>query len=138
MAADVDVGIGLALPFALDDGRLRLNTGVDDIAQSIEVILRTVPGERILRSNFGAALDRFLFEPNIPATHRLIEETVTRSLLVWEPRIDLESVTVDPVSPSTIELEDAAHSVLVTITYRLRATGEQQTTGLAIELGGAT
>lgn len=136
MTTDVDVGVGLALPFALDGGRVRLNSGLDDVAQSIEVILRTVPGERILRSNFGAGIDRFLFEPNIPATHRLIEETITRSLSVWEPRIDVDSVTVDPVSSASVELEYAAHSALVTITYRLRATGEQGSTSLAVDLGG--
>ena len=44
--------------------------------------------------SFGAGLRRFLFEPNVPATHRLVEEAVRRAIQLWEPRVRLESVRV--------------------------------------------
>lgn len=85
----VGFGFGLA-----PDGRVALSEGPVNIRQSIEIILSTEPGERLLRPSFGAGLRQFLFEPNTPATHRLIEERITRSIERWEPRVRLDAVSV--------------------------------------------
>src|SRR4051812_31586688 len=76
------------------DGHLTWSAGELNVRQSICIILRTRPGERILRPDFGCGLDRYLFEPNNVSTLRLIQEEVKRALQRWEPRIALDDIRV--------------------------------------------
>ncbi len=43
-----------------------------------------------MRPDFGAGLDRFVFEPLGPATLAEVEGDVRDALIAWEPRIDVE------------------------------------------------
>jgi Bacteriophage baseplate protein W len=70
--------------------------GPEKVRQSIEIILDTEPGERIMRPAFGCGLRRFLMQPNTVATRALIQHDVELALATWEPRIDVRSVNVDP------------------------------------------
>ena len=95
-------GKGMAFPPRVrPDGRLAWSEGEDNIRESMRVILMTEPGERLRLPPFGAGLGRFLFEPNIVATHTLIRERITEALARWEPRIRVESVEVhaDRIDP---------------------------------------
>jgi len=123
-------GTGFAFPPRLGaDGRVALSSGPENIRQALRVILLTEPGDRLMLPELGAGLGRFLFQPNTVATHRLIEERVTRALTLWEPRIRLESVTVEP---------DAAdpQAAAVTIRYALIATGAADRIDLSVRLAG--
>jgi len=74
-------GRSLSFPLRVGaDGRLVWSEGEDNIRESIAVILKTEPNERIALADFGAGLSRFLFEPNNAATHARIEDAITRSL----------------------------------------------------------
>ena len=91
------LGQGWAFPVAPDpDGLLPLSAGPDKVAQSIRIILETEPGERVMRPDFGCGLRRYLMAPNSVATRSLIQRDVQRALSVWEPRIELTAVQVDP------------------------------------------
>ena len=121
-------GRSLSFPLRVGtDGRLVWSQGEDNIRESIVIILKTEPGERIALAKFGAGLNRFLYEPNTPATHKRIEEAITNSLARFEPRIQVESVEViaDTSLPST---------ALATIIYRLVATGGQERMSVSISL----
>ncbi len=75
--------LGRSLSFPLRpgaDGRLTWSEGAQNIRESIAVILKTEPGERIMLPDFGAGLGRYLFEPNTVATFARIEDAVTRAL----------------------------------------------------------
>jgi Bacteriophage baseplate protein W len=117
------------LPLPDESGRLSFPSLEQSVRQSIEVILRTRPGEQLMRPEFGAGLDLFLHEPNTMETRRRIRDLVAASLGRWEPRISLERIDVDEVA------ERPSH-VRVEIAYRLRRTGAIQQTGLTMELGG--
>lgn len=122
-------GQGVAFPPRLgDDGRLLWSSGPTNVRESIEVILLTALGERIMRPTFGAGLPSFLFRPNTVATHRLIEERARQALGRWEARIRLDRVTAvaDPEDPGAARL---------TVTYRLVATGVRAETRLTLQLG---
>jgi hypothetical protein len=99
------------------------------VRESIRVILLTQLDERLMRPDFGGGLQSLLFEPNTPSTHRLIQERITQALGRWEPRIRLDTVNViaDPADEQ---------AVLVTIRYRLVATGTTDHVGLAVRLEG--
>jgi hypothetical protein len=113
-------GKGLAFPPRLGaDGRMAWSEGEANIRESIAVVLRTEPGERVGVPDFGAGLGRFLFEPNNAATHTRMQDCILRALARWEGRIQVEAVEIAP---------DAADPevALATITYRLVATAARE------------
>src|SRR6266568_9547512 len=76
------------------NGRVQWSSGELSVRESICIILRTRPGERMMRPDFGCGLDRYLFEPNNISTLRLIQEEVKRSIVRWEPRVALNDIQV--------------------------------------------
>lgn len=109
------------------DGRFVWSSGETNIRESIAVILKTEPGERVGVPDFGAGLGRFLFEPNEPATHARMRDGILRALERWERRIEVEAVEV------VADAVDAALA-LVTITYRLVATSARERISLNVSL----
>lgn len=110
------------------DGRWVWSEGADNIRESIQLILLTDTGERLMLPSFGGGLGRFLFEPNTTATRSLIRKQVEEALELWEPRIKLQQVRVesDPAD---------AQQVIVTIEYKLVATQTADRLALALTLG---
>ena len=101
------LGVGWAFPVKPVNGRLAFARYDDDIERAIPLILLTEPPERPMLPQFGAGLRRFVFEPSSAATYRTIETVVQRSLIDWEPRINVEAVTVTPddVEPNLLLIE---------------------------------
>jgi phage baseplate assembly protein W len=97
------------------NGSMLWSEGEQNVRESIAIILRTTPGERLMLPDFGCGLDRYLFEPNNTTTLRLIQEEVKRALARWEPRIKLDDVLVQVNS-------DDPRAVDITIYYTLIAT----------------
>jgi uncharacterized protein len=91
-------GTGTPFPFAPSaaSGAISTVSGTDKVLQSIQLILDTEPGERLMRPAFGCGLRRYLMEANTVATRALIQRDVEAALSTWEPRIELTSVTVEP------------------------------------------
>jgi phage baseplate assembly protein W len=114
------LGSGFGWPFGVDHtGSIRLADPVADLDRSIEIVLMTAPGERLMRPEFGCRIWELLFEPVTPGLLGLITEAVRRALVQWEPRIIVESV--DPV-PDPID-----HSLVrIGITYRIKATNDRR------------
>ncbi len=77
-------------------GGLPLADGPEAVAQSIRILLDTEPGERIMRPAFGCGLRRYLMQPNTVATRALIGRDVDQALRIWEPRVELSEVRVEP------------------------------------------
>ncbi len=96
--ADQWLGRGLRFPVRPDPltGALPQVTGMELIRQSIEQILDTEPGERIMLPEFGCGLRRYLMEPNTLTTRTAIAEDIEGALSRWEPRIQLTEVSVTP------------------------------------------
>ena len=91
------LGRGLAFPVQLNDrDRFSMVEGDADIRQAIYIIINTVPGERVLRPNFGCEIHALIFSPANNETANLAERYVTDALTMWEPRIDLIDITVIP------------------------------------------
>jgi phage baseplate assembly protein W len=102
-------------------GALDYHQGTRKVRESIELILMTEPGERVMRPDFGCGLRQFLMEPNTVATRSRLERTVVRSLERFEPRINLLEVRANPGDePSLVNLSirfehrlDGSEGVLV-------------------------
>lgn len=94
MPADF-IGAGWNFPLSVDaTSRVALATQARDIEQAIEIILRTAPGERPMRPEFGCRIQDHLFSPTNAATAAAIAGDVRVALTRWEPRIDIEDVRV--------------------------------------------
>jgi len=110
------LGAGWAFPVRTDaTGRIGLVTGVREIEESIRLILATAPGERPMRPEFGCAVHDYVFAPADASTAGDIAYAVRVALDRWEPRIELEDVTVrfDAVDNGTLYV-DVEYAVLGT------------------------
>jgi phage baseplate assembly protein W len=121
-------GRGIAFPPRVGPaGRIVWSEGETNVREAIQIILLTEPGERLRLPEFGAGLKRFLFEPNTVTTRHLIQESITRALFDWEPRIQVESVDMQP-DP------DDPEAAIATITYKLVATQVRERVSLTVSL----
>ena len=111
------LGRGWAFPVAPSPtGAIALAEHEEDVRQALRIILSTDHDERVMRPDFGANLRAMVFEPLSATTRSLVEHTVERALIEWEPRIDLEAVRV------TLDDGAAVGRLLIEIDYRVRAT----------------
>lgn len=128
MDAGTVIGRGISFPPRVGrDGRIAWSEGSDNVREAIRVILMTEQRERLMLPSFGGGLNTFLFEPNTTATRHRIQDRIEKALAEWEPRIFVESVTVDedPGDPQ---------AALATITYRLVATQSRERVTLNVAL----
>ena len=123
-------GRGISFPPRLgSDGRWQWSAGAANIREAIRIILLTERRERLLLPDFGGSLAEFLFEPNTVTTRHLIADQITKSLAVWEPRVQVETVDV-------AEDPSDAQAAIATITYKLVATQSRERVSLSVPLRG--
>ncbi|MFI6151709.1 GPW/gp25 family protein [Kitasatospora sp. NPDC051170] len=121
--ADVLLGTGVRLPFRPQPagggpgggsgGGLAWAGGMALVRQSIETILDTEPGERVMRPDFGCGLRQYLMAPNTAATRSALREEIAGALARWEPRIRVTEVSVTPGEEPTMVWIDIAYVRLV-------------------------
>jgi uncharacterized protein len=114
------LGVGVGFPVRLtSEQTLESAIYEEDIRQAIRIILGTNPGDRLMRPDFGAGLDQFIFEPVNTATMAQVKTRVEEALIDWEPRIVIDEVKVsaDPIDRNTL---------LIEVHYRVRATDSRQ------------
>ena len=67
-----------------------------DVRSSIQIILSTITGERVMLPTFGCNLQPHIFDPmNVP-TIAMIEKIVREALIYHEPRIIVENLISTP------------------------------------------
>jgi uncharacterized protein len=121
-------GRGVAFPPNVGpDGRVAFSEGEANVRESIQIILMTDLGERLMTPDFGGGLGPLLFEPNTATTRQLISGQITAALAQWEPRIAVESVDV-AVDPND------SQAVIVAITYQLVATQAREQVNMNLSL----
>jgi phage baseplate assembly protein W len=114
------LGRGWSFPPAFNRGRpgVEMMEQEADIASSLEILLGTAQGERIMLPQYGCNLQELLFETLDTRTKTLMADKVESAILYYEPRIVLESVRLDESN----ELEGV---VLIEITYRVKSTNSR-------------
>ena len=89
-----------------------------DIQSSLEILLSTRRGERVMQHKYGCNLDEMVFEPITTTFKTYIQDMIKTAILYYEPRIDAKK----------IELDDSRESegvVLVIIEYVVRTTNSR-------------
>ncbi|MEM0995522.1 MAG: GPW/gp25 family protein [Bacteroidota bacterium] len=68
--------------------------GVEDINQSLEILLSTAIGERAMQHRYGCDLSRLIYEPLNATLVAYVADLVTDAILFYEPRIRTENVDI--------------------------------------------
>jgi phage baseplate assembly protein W len=89
-----------------------------DVASSLEVLLSTIPGERILQPLYGCNLTELMFESLDTRIKTLMADKVESAILYYEPRVKLESVNLD----DSLELQGV---VLIEVVYTVKTTNSR-------------
>ncbi len=110
------LGKGLAFPLQFSPrGEVALANGERDIEQAIHLILSTIPGERVMRPEFGCRAWELVFAPINSDTAALMVHYINEALERWEPRIEV--IQVDMFRDET---QDSG--LLAEIQYNIKAT----------------
>lgn len=69
--------------------------GEESIQQSLWTLLSTSPGERAHRYDYGCPIRKYAFEVMDTTTQTLFREEIEKAVILFEPRIELDSVTFE-------------------------------------------
>ncbi len=115
------------LPVPAQDGTLGWPDAVASVRQMIEVILRTTPGEQLMRPAFGSGLESLIHQPNTLETRARAHDAIIAAIRAYEPRVILDRVDID----TTTDPRELA----VTLSYRLTLTGAPVTLQARVPVG---
>ncbi|HEY1606397.1 MAG TPA: GPW/gp25 family protein [Allosphingosinicella sp.] len=116
------------LPVPDEDGRLRFPDLESSVRQRIEAVLRTSPGEQLMRPLFGAGLETLVHQPNTTEVRARTQEALAQHIGLYEPRILLDRIEVQPGAD--------LRELLVTVAYRIRASGVATALTARVPVGG--
>jgi phage baseplate assembly protein W len=83
----------------------RAISGLAHLKQSIEDILTTAKGSRVMRRDYGADLFNLVDQPYSQGMVGEITMAVSQALLRWEPRFELQSVAVSKIDNGKLTLD---------------------------------
>ena len=85
------LGTGWSFPPTFDRSAktVLMVSDLEDICQSLTILLDTSLGERVMQPKYGANLDNMVFEPINSATLAQIDDVVRTAIVYHEPRIRL-------------------------------------------------
>jgi len=102
-------------PCFTDNGRdVWRVAGEEDIRQSLQIVLATAPGERVMQDDFGCDLNQFVFDEMDRSLMTRLTGVVNDALLLNEPRIVVEDVEVKPGDRDGVLLVQVAYRVPTT------------------------
>lgn len=92
------LGTGWSFPpkFSKQKRGVSLVSNELDIKESLQVLLSTELGERVMRPDYGCDLHYLLFEKLDATTRTYVGDLIRRSILLYESRIDIESIDFAP------------------------------------------
>ena len=120
MVNDSFLGKGWSFPPTFNPNRksVEMVTDEKDIAQSLEILLSTRLGERVLRSDYGCDLGVMLFESITVTFLTKVKGIIENAILLNEPRIELTDIFF--TSPN-----DGNGIINIQIEYIIRTTNSR-------------
>jgi phage baseplate assembly protein W len=92
--------------------------GEEDIQQSLQILLSTTMGERVMFSSYGCDLFRYLFDEIDQGLVNGIRGMVSDAILLHEPRVKTEGVDIN-------QAESDTGLLLISIDYTIRSTNNR-------------
>ena len=114
------LGRGWAFPpcFSAGGAGVELVSGPEDIHQSLQILLSTQLGERVMRDNFGCDLNSFLFEEMDQSLINGLTGIISNAILYHEPRIQMDRLEIS-------ESQSNQGLLLIAIDYTVRGTNSR-------------
>lgn len=81
----------------------------DHLRQSVRDILMTPQGSRLARREYGSLLSALIDQPQNPALRLQIMSAVYVALNRWEPRLTLDSITINGNFDGSMVVELTGH-----------------------------
>lgn len=101
----------------------------DAVRQSILLLLSTIPGERVMRPDYGSQLHRLVFSPNDDTTAGLAIHYVERAIVRFEPRAQVLHI-------DAVRNIDKPEQLEIYLDYRVRTTQNAQSLVFSLSLAG--
>jgi len=114
------LGHGWSFPptFSAGGAAVLMVSGVEDIEQSLSVLLSTRRGERVMQDTYGCELSEFLFAEISQGLMGQVRDLIGDAILNHEPRIRLNGVEVS-------DARAGEGVLLISIDYSVRATNSR-------------
>lgn len=114
------LGTGWTFPptFDRESKTITMVSAEKDIDQSLEILLSTSLGERVMREDYGCNLKDYQFEVVNNSLLGFLKDLVERAILFYEPRIKVERI--DITEADSFELIEGI--LKIDIDYRITET----------------
>ena len=114
------LGTGWAFPpeFIKTQKNTKMLSLEEDINASLQVLLSTLPGERIMLPKFGIDLSHLSFEKLDQTLITYVSDLIETAILYFEPRIDVIKISINEADTIEGKLE-------IKIDYNVRATNSR-------------
>ncbi len=114
------LGRGWSFPpnFDPDTRSVDMTERNDDIRKSLEILLTTTAGERVMQPRYGCNLEELLFESLDTTIKTLAQDRIKTAILYFEPRIDVSRIELQ-------SSDELAGAFVVEIDYVVRATNSR-------------
>jgi uncharacterized protein len=114
------LGTGWSFPptFTAGGSNVELVSGPEDIHQSLQILLSTRLGERVMQDEFGCDLNNVLFEEMDQGLVNTLTSLISDAILYHEARITLDKLDVS-------ESETEQGLLLIRLEYTIRSTNSR-------------
>lgn len=95
------LGTGWSFPptFSRQTDAVIMVSDVEDIRESLWILLSTSLGERLMLAGYGSNLWTMVFAVLTTTIENEIRSIIANAILEWEPRIDVAGITVEQNDP---------------------------------------
>ncbi len=114
------LGRGWAFPVRFDEEQSSVSMvgGIEDIEESLKILLKTLPGQRVTHLEYGCKLRDLIFSPIDRNLSFLIREAVGNAIEKFEPRIELKDVFLN-------KEEEQEGKIFLELTYIVKLTNSR-------------
>lgn len=114
------LGTGWSFPptFRQGGAEVAMVSGAEDIHQSLQILLSTRLGERVMQDEFGCALDSVIFEEIDQGLLNSLTSSISDAILYHESRITLDQINVT-------ESANQPGLLLISLEYTIRSTNSR-------------
>lgn len=88
----------------IDRNTGKMIDGIDHLRQSLQDLLTTPKGSRLMRGDYGSDIPRLV---DLPVNSELVIDIISETagaIMKWEPRLQVEDVQVTSITSSSVVL----------------------------------
>lgn len=114
------LGIGWKYPpsFSMHSQGVEMVKDEVNVHNSLEVLLATLPGERIMQPQYGCSLEDFLFEPITTSIITRMTDRIEQAIISFEPRVRVLNVSI-------VDFVAEAGKIDIHVHYEIKSTNSR-------------